>query len=67
MIWQAKLPETMIVLVGTTTGVGEKNIKITVDVAVSVGVSVLRVGVRIGVDVEEGNPAAVCVAAAFAV
>jgi hypothetical protein len=50
-----------------TIEVGEERMKITVDVAVGVGVSVLRVGVIIGVGVEDGMAAAVWVAAALAV
>jgi hypothetical protein len=53
--------------VGSTTGVGEERIKMTVEVNVGEGVSVGRVGVTEGVSVTEGSTAAVCVEAALTV
>jgi hypothetical protein len=53
--------------VGITRGVGEERIKITVAVAVGLGVSVLTVGVIVGLGVNDGMDAAVCVDAALTV
>jgi hypothetical protein len=60
-------PRLTLVKVGSTTGVGEVRIKITVEVKVGEGVSVGRVGVIDGVRVADGMPAAVWVEAALTV
>ena len=53
--------------VGSTRGVGVERIKITVEVALGRGVGVLTVGVIVGVGVNDGMDAAVCVDAASTV
>lgn len=60
-------PLLMNVNVGMTGCVGVERMNMTVDVTVGEGVSVGRVGVIVGVKVDVGCAAAVCVEAAFAV